>query len=199
MARMISILLILLMASPAWAFPPVMMGKTASGGAATSCTEATLQMSETTRTSAYDFGKFSNQMSISSEIVYSGTTGTLCSLHIYLNCAGTCASTTGTATISLYDDNSGVPGNKLTDCGTIAGTALTTSSTEYTFNSCNTTVTNGLTYHIVVSADVANATNYLQVNYDNTCTTEVMNYKGSGEWASLTTANCMMWKMYIKE
>lgn len=42
MARMISILFILLMASPTWAFPPVMMGKAAAAAAASSaCVDAT--------------------------------------------------------------------------------------------------------------------------------------------------------------
>lgn len=170
-----------------------------TGGATLSCTEATIQMSETTRLSAYDFGKFSNQMALSSEFVYSGTTGSLCSLHVYLNCAGTCASVPGTVTVALYDDNAGVPGSLVTTCGTIAGSALTTSSAEYTFNSCNATVTNGLTYHIVVSNNIADSTNYTQLNYDATCTTEVMSFKGSGAWSSFSTANCAMWKMYIKE
>lgn len=35
MARLISIILVILLASPAWAFPPLIAGKTASGGAAT--------------------------------------------------------------------------------------------------------------------------------------------------------------------
>lgn len=37
MARLLSIILILLLASPAWAFPPLIAGKTASGGAAAAC------------------------------------------------------------------------------------------------------------------------------------------------------------------
>lgn len=202
MKRLIlAIYLCLLMVSPAFAWMGA-VGVGASGGSALSCTGATVQQSEEAANSTQKFSDGAFDW-IASEILYSGSTGSLCRLDVYLT--GSTGSETGTITSYIYSDNAtgDVPGSLVANCGTYDAAGLSASPTYswISFTSCDATITNGVTYWIVLTRNTQDGTNYPLLVLDSSCAVELV--KRGGDITAMTSTasstSCGAFKLYIKE
>jgi hypothetical protein len=172
-------------------------GRPCPGGAGAACTGATQQ--EPTdmddNSSVYTIGRYTAADWLATQFIYTGTTGTLCRIDVAFVKVG---SPTGNLNVCLYSNNEGEVGTEIA-CGTINSGSFTDSIAWYSAT-VDTTITNGVTYWIVVNDPSADGTNYQQWGTDNTCTTENMRGSADGTtWTSNSTAACQEIRLYIKE
>jgi hypothetical protein len=147
--------------------------------------------------SSQAFGRNTSTDWIATKFVYGGTTGTLCSIETAQVVAGT---PTGNLNICIYSDNAGEVGSSLSGgCGTIDSGTFTASLAWYSAT-VDATITNGTAYWIVANDPSVNTDNYQLWGTDNTCTTENTRNSADGTtWGSVSTATCLMIRLYIKE
>lgn len=193
-------LLLLCAAIEAHALSAAVQAVVSAGGAAeTSCTGATNQLESFTASGIVNLGGSSANLWRASEIVYAGTTGTLCKLVANVKC--TTEDCTQVITGKLYSDNGSDEVNTLVgSCtGTYDSAALSTSDTDIDLTSCSGTITNGTKYWLVLTANSADGTNYIKLSTDSTCTTEKVGYSADGSTWTYATGTCGVFKIYILE
>lgn len=170
-----------------------------SGAAATSCTGTTNQIESLDVSGEVNFASLNATLYRATEIVYAGTTGTLCRIDLNLNC--TTSDCTQVLTAHLYaDSGSDEIGSLISTCsGTYNTESLETSDTYISFTGCSGTVTNGTKYWVTFSASGYNTTDYIKFSTDLTCTTEKIGYGATDSGLTYSTGACGVIKMFIME
>lgn len=131
------------------------------------------------------------------EVPYTGTTGTLCRVDVWLK---KILSATGTITLYIYPDSGSATGSSASaTCSTLDASTISTDGDWYSFT-CDYGIANGTTYWLVLTKNSVDATNYVEWGTDTTCGTEHAVYSADGAtWSDQATTYCFMNRLYIKE
>lgn len=169
------------------------------GGGGGSCTRVTIQQQEATASGNIPWNGATSSNYYATQLVYSGTTGTACSLDV--NIAKVAAPTGNIAAAILNDSGTDTPGAVLTTCGTMDVATLGTSLEWKTFSCSDATLTNGTKYWVRLyhpSAD--DGINKLMWGYASNAVTKRYAYSTDGTtYSGYQTAEGLNFKLYIKE
>lgn len=200
MKKLIFLLLLLLIATPCFAqdMARMSLGIVGGGVPAAGCSSTSSQ-EEIANDATSGWAKYSTSDWWATPFVWAGTTGkSLCRVDVLKSKAG---SPTGTIYLYLYSHNvSNYPDSLLTNCGSLDASTLQDAVAWYSFASCNYSMTNGVTYWIVLAKSSYDSTNYPNWGVDINCTTERREESGDGiTWANLSTTACYSHKIFILE
>ena len=172
-----------------------------TGGSATACTGSTIQAQQTlTDQGTTGFGVYTTQDAyVATNLTYTGTTGTLCRLDIYTQASATGGS--GNLHAYLYSSLSPTPNVQISDCGSKALADLATSMTWTTFNCGDVTITNGVTYDVVLYYDASGnpATIYPKMQKATSTGNTLFKANTTPTWVSYYADRQFDFKLYIKE